>query len=50
MNSADGSNIGIRQSILDDVEAVKNWKFLSKDTVVKGFAYSTEDGTLKEVV
>jgi hypothetical protein len=44
------SRIGIRQSILDDVEVIKKWKFLPEYTEVKGFAYTIEDGKLAEVV
>jgi hypothetical protein len=44
------NRIGLRQSVLDDLEVIRNWNFLPEYTQLKGFQYSIADGSLKEVV
>jgi len=43
------NSIGLEQSIKDDVERIKAWEFLEKDTNVLGFAYETETGRVRPV-
>ncbi|KAF2646853.1 carbonic anhydrase [Massarina eburnea CBS 473.64] len=42
--------LGLEGSIVDDVEKIKAWPFLPKFAAVKGYAFITETGELKEVI
>lgn len=45
----DHISIGLDESIRVDVENIRSWRFLEKDTRVLGYAYEVETGRLRRV-
>ena len=43
------ASIGLHESIVQDVDEIKRWHFLPKETEVRGYLYSIEDGSLEQV-